>query len=416
MSMQTTRIVETDRLWFLDNIRYFMVLLVVVIHTACGYTTYSSWWTVPDKGSIIINYTLQILDVFLMPTLFFIAGYFALPSLKKRNTLLFIGHKLKRLGLPFMLGVIIYAPIHFYIWNYARGGSYMNLWDIFLGKIESALSFKTGFISSTFQFHHHYLWFISLLLFFFIIFAIMHKIIGNLFVKSYSSEVQKPPSNKSILIVIFISIVITTIITLFMYKIFSQSSSREPWIIIISLIEFQPTRMALYILCFILGIYAFHKRWFLNGEVPGHLAFWIILSISLYFFKDWIMKNLIGNIQLKMVILYIFVHITLFFSILLTFISFGIKYWQSSSRVNRLLAENSYYIYLVHMLFVNLIQLALLKWIDGYVYLKFIIVTVSAILLSYFISNYAIKKFPRLSIAGILGIFVLALVFVKASL
>jgi uncharacterized membrane protein YcfT len=61
---------STDRIIFFDNIRYLMVLLVVVLHSACGYSNYTTFWAVNDTNSIIFDYLLGILGVFLMPTLF----------------------------------------------------------------------------------------------------------------------------------------------------------------------------------------------------------------------------------------------------------------------------------------------------------------------------------------------------------
>ena len=82
--MQMFQKTSTDRLFFFDNIRYLTVMLVVVLHSACGYSNYMPHWLVNDANSIFFDYLLVILGVFLMPVLFFIAGYFTLPSLQKR--------------------------------------------------------------------------------------------------------------------------------------------------------------------------------------------------------------------------------------------------------------------------------------------------------------------------------------------
>ena len=73
--MQKVQKESLDRLIFFDNIRYLMVLLVVVLHSAGAYSNHTSWWTVNDTNSIFFDYLLGVLDVFLMPTHFFIAGF-----------------------------------------------------------------------------------------------------------------------------------------------------------------------------------------------------------------------------------------------------------------------------------------------------------------------------------------------------
>jgi fucose 4-O-acetylase-like acetyltransferase len=413
--MQSIQKKYDDRILFLDNIRYLMVLLVVVLHAACSYSNYTRWWVVDDANSRFFDGLLRILGVFLMPTLFFIAGYFALPSLHKRKTWFFIKHKFKRLGVPWLIGVILLGPIHKYIYNYSRNPDFvygLDLWSIFLVKMKSALSFNTGFIYSNLQFNHLHFWFLSLLLLFFIVFALLHKGKRKLFANSFSLETSKAPSNKSILSILFLTSIISTVLTLHMYKIFSQGSGNEPWIIIGSLIQFQPTRVILYIFCFTLGIYAFHKKWFIIGNIPGHFVFWTILSVALWFGQEKTLSILLENFSPIAAVFYIFIRTLLFFSILLTFISFGEKFWDSSSKVNMSLAENSYNIYIIHMIFVFLVQLLLLNWLDLSIYIKFIIVSLSAIFLSYISSRYAIKRFPRLAVAGMIGIFAMLLVYV----
>ena len=57
--------------------------------------------------------------------------------------------------------------------------------------------------------------------------------------------------------------------------------------------------------------------------------------------------------------------------------------------------------------FVIVVQLLLLKWLGIPIFIKFGIVTLSTILLSYLISQYAIRPFPKLSVAGMITLFVL---------
>ena len=52
---------SADRVVFFDNIRYLMVLLVVVLHSALGYSNNASCWTVNDENSILKS--LEICDI-----------------------------------------------------------------------------------------------------------------------------------------------------------------------------------------------------------------------------------------------------------------------------------------------------------------------------------------------------------------
>lgn len=400
---------SADRIVFFDNIRYLMVLLVVILHSALGYSNNASWWTVNDENSIFIDYLLGVLDVFLMPTLFFIAGYFALPSLQQKGKWLFIKGKLKRLGIPWLLGVFLLVPIINYIHLYSRDYpvTLMSLWRRFALNIEGALSLHTGFITSQLQFHQHYFWFISLLLFFFVVFAVLHDGKRKLLPNVFSFEKPKTSSMKSNLLVLLLVGLLTALITIFIYGIFHETSNKDPWIIVGSLIQFQASKIVLYISCFSMGVYAFSNEWFKNGKSPGYFIFWTILSIGLMYFQGKALLHLINNFSFGLAIGYVLMRTLLVFTILLALISFGIKHWNSPSKFNRKLTANSYNIYLLHMLFVIVVQLILFKWFDISIFIKFGIVTLSAILLSYLISQYAIRPFPKLSVAGMLALFVL---------
>ena len=407
--MQKVYRASTDRVVFFDNIRYLMVLLVVVLHSACGYSKYTTWWTVNDTNSIFFDYLLLILDIFLMPTLFFISGYFALPSIHKKGTWKFIKSKFIRLGIPWLLGVILLAPVINYIYLYSRGDSqdYWSLWSIFVNNLKGALSLHTGFITSSLQFNHKYFWFISLLIFFFIVFAFLHHAKNRWLHGIFPSAPPKPPSMKSFLRVIFFVGLLTALITFFIYGIFHGTPNRDPWVIIGNLIQFQASRIVLYICCFSLGIYAYSEKLFTDGKITGHFIFWTILSISLMYCHVWGLAILRTNFSIGLALGWVLIRTFLVFSTLLALISLGLKYWNSPSKVSQQLAANSYNIYLLHMIFVVVVQLLLFEWFNISIFIKFGIVTLSAIILNYLISQYAIRPFPKLSIAGMIALFVL---------
>lgn len=403
-----TKTKTLDRVFYLDNIRYFLVLLVVVLHAACAYSNHLPYWAVNDDNSKFFDGTVRFLGVFLMPGLFFISGYFTLPSFRKQNyeTWGFIRKKLFRLGIPWLIGVALFSPIYLFVFEYTRLElEQLSLWSCFLKKTQGAFSFYTGIITSPSQFHHVHLWFISLLLFFFICFAILHK--GKNRLLGSSPEISKAPSQKSILLTIFLVALLSALITFFMHGIFANSANKRPWLIVGSLIQFQPTHVTLYLLNFSLGIYAYHKKWFSNGKAPGHFFFWLLLSAVLWFCSEKVFVLLVQGFSMKLAATYVLIKPLLYFSILLTLISFGINYWQSSSKINRTLSNNSYTIYLIHLFFVLVMQLLLQNRWDISIYTKFAIVSFSSILLSIVCSQYVIQKFPKRSVVGMVILFLL---------
>ncbi len=411
------RKVSADRIIFFDNIRYLMVLLVVVLHSACGYSNNVQWWAVNDDNLIFFDYLIAVLGVFLMPTLFFIAGYFALPSLQQKGRWLFIKSKLKRLGIPWLLGVVLMVPIINFIHLYSRDypANFLSLWRIFVKNIEGALSFDTGIITSSLQFQQKHFWFISLLLVFFILFTFLYDAKQRWLPDKPDSAKSKTPTMKSILLVVGLVSVLTALITFLIYGIFHGAPNRDPWITIGSLIQFQASKIILYISCFSLGVYAFSKNWLINGKTPGHFLFWTILSFGLMYCQGKVLTMLMHKFSIGLALSWVLMHTFLVFTILLALISFGMNHWNNPSKVSRQFSTNAYNIYLSHMLFVIVVQLLLLKWVSITIVVKFTIVLFSAILLSYLISQYAIKPFPKTSVAGMIALFVLLVAVLKPT-
>jgi uncharacterized membrane protein YcfT len=65
------------RLPFLDNLRYLMILCVIVYHSVGAYASVAPHWVVHDTTFGAADIIRELFDVFMMPLLFFIAGFFA---------------------------------------------------------------------------------------------------------------------------------------------------------------------------------------------------------------------------------------------------------------------------------------------------------------------------------------------------
>jgi Na+/H+ antiporter NhaC len=273
--------------------------------------------------------------------------------------------------------------------------------------MQDAALLRTGFVNSVYQFNHVHFWFLSLLLLFFIVFTLLNRGIHHRSESLHSEIRAENQSNKSIFTILVLVSVMTAVLTLFMFWLFTKEPGREPWVIIASIVQFQPTRVCLYGICFGLGIYSYRKNWFANGKPPGNLMFWIVFTLTLWFTKEMILSNLIKHFTLTLGVLHETIRAFLVFSIIMTLIAFGGKHWQSASRFNRSLAKNSYTIYLIHLVIVFVIQLLMYKWWDLSIYTKFVIGSVSSLLLSYLFSEFIVRRYPRSSIGGLVSMFAL---------
>ena len=127
---------NTKRLYFLDNLKWFIIWLMVVFHGAMCYMAYApEWWYVVDKSQPVFSATLFIcwVDIFIMPVMFFVSGYFGIMSLSRHNGKNFWQGKLRRIILPWLFGSAFIAPLIAYITLASRqspmgfGEFYQNL-------------------------------------------------------------------------------------------------------------------------------------------------------------------------------------------------------------------------------------------------------------------------------------------------
>jgi len=114
----------TKRITFLDNLRTFMIFLVVIVHSGLVYekSIFSSFfWIVYDPATNTIVPVLRvILDIFIMSTIFFISGYLTPLSLKSKTGWIFVKTKFKRLIIPWMIAVLTLIPLYKFIFLFSR--------------------------------------------------------------------------------------------------------------------------------------------------------------------------------------------------------------------------------------------------------------------------------------------------------
>jgi glucans biosynthesis protein C len=113
----------TQRLHALDAVRAFALILGVFFHATVSFLPGIPLWPVVDADrSSAMGATFFLLHIFRMSLFFFIAGFFARLSLQKRGTRSFIIDRLKRIGLPLVIGwpIMIAAIIAISVWAALR--------------------------------------------------------------------------------------------------------------------------------------------------------------------------------------------------------------------------------------------------------------------------------------------------------
>ncbi len=398
-------VANRSRLIFLDNIRYLIVLFVLVLHSSAAYSNVIPWWHVAESSkSFFFDLEIFVLDSFIMPVLFFISGYFALPSLRKRNAGTFIIAKLKRLGIPLISLGLFFAPIMPYIGFRGRAENPVGFLDYWVRQMKTAvdLSFvhvnpadMNMAIEHLDNFSQHHLWFISVLLIFFVIFALGAAAKERLGMTTSSAGThEETPGARPMLR----AMLVAGLIMSFGFALVNLYSQDGYWAKIGGLLLFRPDRMPLFAGMFGLGVYASSRSWFVLHPLPGSVWLWsvagFVLTSALLVGSRVIYADA-ASFQLSMAHGLLRAFLCLSYVGLL--VSIGHKYWNSPSRIDRNLAASSYDIYLIHMPIVVIFQF-IFHSMDLSIFLKFTLVFSLSLLLSLGISRYLIRPRPKLSI------------------
>ena len=426
--MSAMQIETENRVVFFDNMRCVFVLFVILEHSSNAYRNLI-WWPVADNTiSIIAGWVSAISDAFAMPLLFYIAGYFTIPTIKKKSISSFLKGKLKRLGIPWLLSILTICPVlpliyHFTRNNFTLSTSYWELWIVLL---ENAAEFNVRLIFSmnqlmmSNQFYQRYMWFLSLLILFFFVSSLLYWFKRSWFERVDQSVISESPSIfetvKMLLGVGFLTTLCSFVVIGFILAFGPEASNPEPLFTLGNIIQFRPSRLSSFIIYFGLGVITYRNRWIERGKFPGHQMTWTITFtglLILYLVVYSLMHH--GPNDLKEIFGPIFFFILNFLTIATLGLStsLGLKFGNAPSAFGDRVASNSYYMYLSHYIFVLIFQLILFAFPGLPGVLKFGLVSALSMVCAYVISQYLIRPYPRVAIFTTITLFILMLLVIR---
>jgi hypothetical protein len=324
------------RLNFPDTLRTFTIGLVVFHHVTILYTPQFQFVNtfvrnpVPDKFNLFFLLLLVLISgPMLNAIMFFIAGYFAFASYEKRGARAFVKDKLKKLGIPYLLGLAILSPFTLFITRLSRGGnvSLSRFWirEFFLPKTISPL----------------HLWFIGILLIFFIVFT---PLLARL-EKKKNPETRENHCSRTLMYILFLLVTFAVYFGLnFFYKPYNFLS--------IYIVNFPVLMLPIYAGYFLLGIYASRRGWF-NNENKEYVFPWVMAfaANTVLYFGTVVIADIDPGLEINHPLL-AFASNGMTFSGVFLMIAVFRKYQNKTSLIKAWLLKNSYGAYIVHYLIV----------------------------------------------------------------
>ena len=361
-----------------DYLRSFAVVLVLFHHAIIAYTTFASINfenPIASSSPIVNNQRWPIFDLFVvynetyfMPLLFFISGLFIWKSLARKDSRKFFAGRLKRLGIPFIFGVVFLVPLFYYPALLQIGqiqGISSNYWTFWLELIKSCFGTAGP------------LWFIWLLLVFDCLIIVIYRIIHShkTFIIRRSDILSKKPF---VLfgVLIGISIVVYLPLTLILGPLTWIGSG--PF-------HVQIGRILLYLLYFLTGTFiganGFDNNLFRsNGFLVKH--WWKLMILGFITCITFIIM-IVAVTKMERTIITEIAFVISCGSTVFGLTGFFLRFMKKRIRILDNLSKNSYGIYIFHYVFITWLQYLLLG-IDLSPFVKGLLVFVGTLILSWF--------------------------------
>lgn len=131
----------STRLTYLDNLKVVLIAVIIALHGILGYAGIAEVWTYSELREVtlspVVEVTLLVLvspfGFFLMALLFLVAGLLTPPSYDRKGAGRFVGDRLLRLGVPFVVYVFLVQPTLVYALEHPLGRATGSYWDEYLG-------------------------------------------------------------------------------------------------------------------------------------------------------------------------------------------------------------------------------------------------------------------------------------------
>jgi fucose 4-O-acetylase-like acetyltransferase len=357
---------KSNRLFFLDNLKTFIIFLVVLYHAGWVYERsgiLSSVWIVNDPSKNDLSGILNIIvDLFMMQTLFFISGYFVPLSIKTKTVWDFIKSRFKRLMIPWIISVLTLIPLYKVIFLYTRNLPQDNF--------SSYFHFTGGVLIN-----QGWLWFLPVLFLFNIVYLSLTKLI----------HVELKINIKAAFIITFI--------IGFLYSLCMSIFKLEGWTKTI-LLDFQNERLLIYFMIFLLGSLCQKLNIFERNPAKKKLYFlisftiWIPVCVYIFLLINYIFnpgKYILSEIS-DGVLFLLSLQISML-SLMYIVINTFRFYANKERKLLRILSDNSYGIYIIHFVIIGAIATLLLNTNITSI-ARYVITAISAFLISNLIISF----------------------------
>ncbi len=344
------------RLFFIDNLRVALIMLVVAHHAAQAYgPTGGSWPIMETARSDLLGPFFTVNRSFFMSLFFMISGYFTVMSFDASGAQRFVKGRLARLGLPVLVWALLVAvPLQVLAYK-------SSAWPVDVG----------------------HLWFLEHLLIFSLGYALWR--VATQGRAREDRGVLNPPGPLPILGLALVIAVLSFVVRIW-YPI-------DKWVILFGFVKVMWADVPRDLTFFIVGLLAARNGWMLKFPTRAGMV-WLGVGLALSLFWCAFSLGFTGNLVPYTGTAYDVMRVV-WEGVLVCALCIGLtvlfrERLNLGGRLAKALGQSTYAVYIFHIFFVLLVQFALLS-LPLPPLVKFGLVTVAAIVLSFLFSNWVRK-------------------------
>ncbi|MBW4655769.1 MAG: acyltransferase family protein [Kaiparowitsia implicata GSE-PSE-MK54-09C] len=375
---KTIRNPQSSRLWFVDNLRVFLIMLVIAHHAGQPYGPTGGMWLIfnPERADILGAF-FATNAAFFMGLFFLISGYFVPSAYERKGAKVFLKERFWQLGIPILFFALLVFPPIFYFAQSTELSFSQFFFEVYLGQGKIQVG---------------HLWFLVHLVFYAVCYVLWRRTTKQKVMFEPDQQKMAAPQH-SLILAYLAALAIVTFFIRIQYPI-------DTWKGLLWIIPTEIAHLPQYLSLFVIGIIAYHHDWF--RRMPTQRG-WVWLGIGLaaallrygyaltrnQLFENrliagggWDWRSLVWSTWEATICVGLCVGLLVFFR----------ERVNGQGKWGRILSANAYTVYLIHILVIIAVQFLVAPVLIPPL-LKFFFVTLVGIPLCFLIGHY-VRKLP----------------------
>jgi len=351
---------DTKRLYYLDNLRVAVIILVIAHHVGQAYGPTGGWWPIQEATRApVLGPFFTVNRSFFMSLFFMISGYFTVMSFRSKGAQAFLKDRSLRLGIPVLVFGLIMIPMQLFVFAPSDGPR-----------------------PSVFPIDVGHLWFLEHLLIFSAGYVLWQTLCGNRVEPAQNQG--NLPGYLSVLVVALALAVVTGVVRIW-YPI-------DKWVYLLGFVRVAFADVPRDLGFFIIGVIAYNQQWFQKFPTrDGYI--WLLIGVVLagyWYAYSLVLWKLLPTSGITMDIIRLIWEMLLCFGMCIGLTVLFREKFNFQGQIGKVMAQGQYGAYIFHVLFVLLFQF-LVMGIAMPPFAKFVLVTLAAVPTTFLFSHWVRK-------------------------